>query len=131
MEVHGAYLLHQDFTGAPIPTVPSGLTMWVGQNDCPNWTLRLYPGSNLEDLTFLGSGVALGDVPAQSRSNWVKYVQHIVDGEYDAAQPYLERFTNTHIGVDQPEVYVRKYHGRRLEQERLEEARAQIAAAAR
>jgi hypothetical protein len=46
MEVHGAYWLHQDFTGASIPTSPSGLTLWIGLNECPDWTLRLYPGSH-------------------------------------------------------------------------------------
>ncbi len=46
MEVHGAYLLHQDFTGASLPTSPSALTVWVGLNECPDWKLRLYPGSH-------------------------------------------------------------------------------------
>jgi hypothetical protein len=46
MEVHGAYLLHQDFTGASFPTSPSCMTLWVGLNDCPDWPLRLYPGSH-------------------------------------------------------------------------------------
>lgn len=45
-EVQGQYLIHQDFTGARIPTSPSQLTVWVAQNDCPDWTLRLYPGSH-------------------------------------------------------------------------------------
>ena len=33
MEVHGAFRLHQDFTGASLPTSPSGLTLWVALND--------------------------------------------------------------------------------------------------
>jgi hypothetical protein len=70
LEVQGQYLLHQDFTGAGIPTSPSALTLWVGQNSCPDWNLRLYPGSHrhgllcnqwlsLEDprLAFLGTPV--------------------------------------------------------------------------
>lgn len=46
MEVHGPYLLHQDFTGASIPTSPSAVTLWVPMNTCRCWTLRLYPGSH-------------------------------------------------------------------------------------
>jgi hypothetical protein len=46
MEVHGAYLLHQDFTGASLPTSPSALTLWVGLNACPDWKLRFYPGTH-------------------------------------------------------------------------------------
>ena len=46
MEVHGAYRTHQDFTGASIPTSPSGLTLWVALNSCPESTLRIYPGSH-------------------------------------------------------------------------------------
>jgi hypothetical protein len=46
MEVHGAYRLHQDFTGASLPTSPSGLTLWVALNACPESTLRLFPGSH-------------------------------------------------------------------------------------
>ncbi len=46
MELHGAYLLHQDFTGASIPTSPSAITLWTGLNDCSDWTLRIYPGSH-------------------------------------------------------------------------------------
>ncbi len=46
MEVHGAYRLHQDFTGASLPTSPSGVTLWVALNACPESTLRLFPGSH-------------------------------------------------------------------------------------
>jgi hypothetical protein len=46
MEVHGPYLLHQDFAGASIPTSPSAVTLWVAMNDCRCWNLRLYPGSH-------------------------------------------------------------------------------------
>jgi hypothetical protein len=46
MEVHGAYRLHQDFTGASLPTSPSGLTLWVPLNTCAESTLRLFPGSH-------------------------------------------------------------------------------------
>ncbi|HEY7317471.1 MAG TPA: phytanoyl-CoA dioxygenase family protein [Candidatus Binatia bacterium] len=45
-EVSALYLLHQDFTGANIPTSPSALTLWAGVNFCPDWTLRIYPGSH-------------------------------------------------------------------------------------
>jgi hypothetical protein len=75
-EVYASYLLHQDFTGANLPTSPSAATLWVGMNTCPDWTLRLYPGShrlgllnsswwNLDDsrLTELGEPI---DVPASS-----------------------------------------------------------------
>ena len=43
-EVSALYFLHQDFTGANIPTSPSALTLWAGVNSCPDWTLRIYPG---------------------------------------------------------------------------------------
>lgn len=46
MEVHGAYRLHQDFTGASLPTSPSGVTLWVALNSCPESTLRIFPGSH-------------------------------------------------------------------------------------
>jgi hypothetical protein len=46
LEVHGPYLLHQDFTGANIPTSPSAVTLWTGLNTTPDWNLRLYPGSH-------------------------------------------------------------------------------------
>ena len=46
MEVHGAFRLHQDFTGASLPTSPSGLTLWVALNDCHEATLRIFPGSH-------------------------------------------------------------------------------------
>jgi len=46
LEVQGQYLLHQDFSGAAIPTSPSGVTLWVGLNTTPDWNLRLYPGSH-------------------------------------------------------------------------------------
>jgi hypothetical protein len=50
LEVQGQYLLHQDFTGARIPTSPSGVTLWVAQNTSPDWTLRIYPGSHRHGL---------------------------------------------------------------------------------
>lgn len=50
LEVQGQYLLHQDFTGAGIPTSPSAITLWVGQNSCPDWNLRLYRGSHRHGL---------------------------------------------------------------------------------
>jgi hypothetical protein len=49
-EVQGQYLIHQDFTGARIPTSPAQLTLWVAQNTSPDWNLRLYPGSHREGL---------------------------------------------------------------------------------
>ena len=50
LEVQGQYLIHQDFSGAAIPTSPCGLTLWVAQNSCPDWNLRLYPGSHRHGL---------------------------------------------------------------------------------
>jgi hypothetical protein len=49
-EVQGQYLIHQDFTGARIPTSPCQLTLWVAQNTSPDWNLRLYPGSHRHGL---------------------------------------------------------------------------------
>jgi phytanoyl-CoA dioxygenase PhyH len=46
MEVHGAYQLHQDFTGASLPTSPSALILWTGLNDCEDWPVRIYPRSH-------------------------------------------------------------------------------------
>ena len=46
MEVHGAYQLHQDFTGASLPTSPSALILWTGLNDCADWPVRIYPRSH-------------------------------------------------------------------------------------
>ena len=43
MAVQGTYLPHQDFTGATFPTSPSFAVLWVGINDCPDWTMRMYP----------------------------------------------------------------------------------------
>jgi len=76
MELHGQYLLHQDFTGANIPTTPSGLTLWVGLNDCDDWTLRLHRGSHrmgmivdrwlrLDDQRLGELGIPI-DVPARA-----------------------------------------------------------------
>ncbi len=50
MEVHRPYQLHQDFTGASLPTSPSAVTLWVSLNTCPDWNLRLYPGSHRQGL---------------------------------------------------------------------------------
>lgn len=46
LEVQGQYLIHQDFAGAAIPTSPCGVTLWTPLNSCPDWNLRLYPGSH-------------------------------------------------------------------------------------
>lgn len=40
------HLVHQNFSSATIPTSPGGVTLWVGLNTTPDWTLRLYPGSH-------------------------------------------------------------------------------------
>jgi len=50
LEVQGQYLIHQDFTGARIPTSPAHLTLWVAQNSSPDWNLRLYPRSHRAGL---------------------------------------------------------------------------------
>jgi hypothetical protein len=46
MEVHGPYLLHQDFAGASFPTSPSMVTLWTALNTTNHWNLRLYPASH-------------------------------------------------------------------------------------
>lgn len=46
LEVQGQYLIHQDFSGAAIPTSPAGITLWTPLNSCPDWNLRIYPGSH-------------------------------------------------------------------------------------
>jgi hypothetical protein len=50
LEVQGQYLIHQDFSGAAIPTSPCGLTLWVALNSCPDWNLRVIPGSHRHGL---------------------------------------------------------------------------------
>jgi Phytanoyl-CoA dioxygenase (PhyH) len=50
LEPFGQYLLHQDFTGANIPTSPSAVTLWVPLNDSPDWNLRIYPGSHRKGM---------------------------------------------------------------------------------
>ena len=49
-EVHRPYLLHQDFTGARLPTHPSAVTLWLGLNDCDHMGLRIYPRSHRQGL---------------------------------------------------------------------------------
>ena len=46
LEVQRPYLIHQDFTGGSIPTSASGITLWTPLNSCPDWTLRVWPGSH-------------------------------------------------------------------------------------
>lgn len=46
LEVQGQYLIHQDFAGAALPTSPCGVTLWTPLNSCPEWNLRIYPGSH-------------------------------------------------------------------------------------
>ena len=50
MEVHRPYLLHQDFTGASLPTSPSAVTLWVSINTCSDWKVRFYPASHRQGL---------------------------------------------------------------------------------
>lgn len=50
MEPFGQYLLHQDFTGANLPTSPSFITLWVPLTTGPHWGLRLYPGSHTRGI---------------------------------------------------------------------------------
>ena len=50
MEMFRPYLVHQDFTGANIPTSPSAMTLWVGLNRCPDWNLCVYPGTHRHGL---------------------------------------------------------------------------------
>jgi hypothetical protein len=50
MEVHRPYMLHQDFTGANLPTSPSAITLWAGLNGCSDWNVRFYPASHLQGL---------------------------------------------------------------------------------
>jgi hypothetical protein len=65
MEVHGRYLLHQDFSGASLPTSPSAMTLWVPLNRCPDWTLRLYPGTHRLGL-LCNSWIELNDPRLES-----------------------------------------------------------------
>src|SRR5262245_30092360 len=220
MEVHRPYQLHQDFTGASLPTSPSHVTLWTSLNTCPYWNLRLYPGSHkqgllchqflalddprlealgppldiqarvgtgaifnalllhgtsnpgpmrrvstdlrffplcgylpsevhalnghspaaleeglaraagpvlrsplLEARAYLGGEVRQADVPPLSVLNWVNYLSHVVRGEREQALPFLERFVNTDIGCDTPEVYRAKFHGRKLDEARLQQLR--------
>lgn len=46
LEVQGQYLIHQDFSGAAIPTAPGAVTLWTPLNSCPDWNLRIFPGTH-------------------------------------------------------------------------------------
>ncbi len=203
LEVHGPYLLHQDFTGANIPTSPSAVTLWAALNSSPDWTLRLFPGSHrrgllcnrwlelddprvaalgapvdvtaqvgrvvlfnalilhgssnagprqrvscdirffpvcgflpspvrrfghhdigqllgrtygavlraplLESEIFLGRGAPLQAAPPHSVLNWVNVVNLLAEDRRDDSLRYLERFTNTDIGVDRASAYAAKF----------------------
>ena len=50
LEPFGQYLIHQDFTGARLPTSPGGMTCWVPLTTGENWGLRLYPGSHRKGI---------------------------------------------------------------------------------
>jgi hypothetical protein len=82
----------------------------------------------LEIDTFLGKEVGIiKDVPPSSILNWVNYLVHLVHGEMDKALPHLERFANTNIGFDAQEVYVSRFHGRRIHDATLSSAREMAA----
>jgi phytanoyl-CoA dioxygenase PhyH len=224
-EVQGQYLIHQDFTGARIPTSPAQITLWVAQNTSPDWNLELYPRSHrhgmlchqwvplddpwlkqfgtpvsiparrgsavifnslllhssgkggprrrvscdirffplcgflpskpyalgnhpmkslrdglsrtlgptlraplLETLAYLGEDVFDRDVPKYSILNWANYLTLYLRGNSDTAQPWMERFVNTEIGLDTPDIYTKKYHNQPIHHETLERARQAIAA---
>lgn len=231
MEVHGPYLLHQDFAGASIPTSPSMLTLWVSLNSTPCWNLRLFSRSHklgllcntwlnlqdqrlpllgnpvdvqarkgtavlfngltlhgtsnpgperrvscdirffplcpflptevhllnprlnetlttglkhadtptlraplLEDLVFLGEESrtrleepALNEPRPYSVYNWVHYISCVLRGDSEAALTHLKRFVNTELGVDGPEVYIEKFHGKPVSVTTLRSLRAQVA----
>lgn len=76
LEVQGQYLIHQDFSGAALPTSPCGVTLWTPLNSCPDWNLRIYPGTHrfgllchewmkLEDPRLAAFGVTPVDVVAE------------------------------------------------------------------
>ena len=220
MEVHGAYRIHQDFTGASLPTSPSGVTLWVALNRCPESTLRLFPGSHrlgmfchkmwkaddprlarlaqpveieahagtgvlfnallfhgtgklgalrrvscdlrffplcgflpsethileerpidalhrqraravgptllaplLEQLAFLGEGVAVDAPPVHSSLNWSNYVVELMGGRPDSALPHLLRFINTDLLEDPETVFTQKFHNRQIHLDRLRSVR--------
>jgi hypothetical protein len=224
LEVQGQYLIHQDFTGARIPTSPAQLTLWVAQNTSPDWNLRLYPESHrqgllchqwlalddprlaafgtpidipaklgtavifnslllhassnpgprrriscdirffplcgflpsqpyllgpasvesirgaaesttgdtlraplLETLAYLGEDVLDESVPPHSILNWANYLHHYVRGDAELALPYMERFVNTEIGMDTPDIYTSKFHNQPIHQETIARARALLA----
>lgn len=77
LEVQGQYLIHQDFSGAALPTSPCGVTLWTPLNSCPDWNLRIYPGTHrfgllchewmkLEDPRLAAFGVTPVDVVAEA-----------------------------------------------------------------
>lgn len=76
LEVQGQYLIHQDFSGAALPTSPCGVTLWTPLNSCADWNLRLYPGSHrygllchewmkLDDPRLAALGITPVDVTAE------------------------------------------------------------------
>ena len=64
-EVQGQHLIHQDFTGARIPTSPAQLTLWVAQNTSPDWNIRLFPRSHSAGL-LCNQWLALDDPRLQT-----------------------------------------------------------------
>ena len=209
LEVQGQYLIHQDFSGAAIPTSPAGITLWTPLNSCPDWNLRIYPGTHrygllcnqwlkledprlasfrppidiqakagtavifnslllhsssnpgprrrvscdirffplcgflpstphilgtkpltalrtqlartesetlrsplLEVLAFLGQDVLNRSVPPHSILNWPNYLSVLLHGDAALALPHMVRFVHETLGVDGPEAYTPKFHGR-------------------
>lgn len=77
LEVQGQYLIHQDFSGAALPTSPCGVTLWTPLNSCADWNLRIYPGTHrfgllchewmkLEDPRLAAFGITPVDVVAEA-----------------------------------------------------------------
>src|SRR5262249_47214933 len=45
---------------ASLPTSPSAVTLWIAMNSCPDWNLRVFPGSHRRGLLW-HAWVALDD----------------------------------------------------------------------
>ena len=77
-------------------------------------------------MVFLGNHVDRDDVPSLSVLNWVNYVSHLIRGDFEAALPHLKRFVNIELGVDEPSLYVDKFHGHAIHLEILRSLRQRL-----
>ena len=158
MEVHGAYLLHQDFTvvifnslllhgtgnSGPLKRVscdirffpfcgflPTETHMLVDQPQAfledalVSETRETLRAPLLEDAAWLGRTETEQAAP-NSILNWPNYLMDLFSGNDRDALARLRRFVNTDLGVDPPEVFISKFHGYPMNEEKLRDIRKRV-----